>query len=678
MRPCVEYKSLQPKQIRILTLAAGRHGDPLRACLVHAELDPEHNVTPTYEALSYAWGDATDPDQIEIADGSHLSASVLQSEEATAAFAATFDSSHRGMLYIGNNLAAALRQLRLDHKPRFLWADAICINQNDLAERASQVLRMGDIFTQARRVIVWLGPQAANSDLAMAALQWLGEQCDVSEEESNARKNTILLEHDHHASLSDHLVAFPFSADEWRAIADLLARAWFKRLWVVQEIILANKDAIVLTGNKSLGWTRFICAIALIYTNEALPVVTAPDNLSFLSNVRAICMFRSLKVFQGLLYLLQTTCQSQCSDNRDRVYALLGLLPQSLMGKIVPDYEKSVGYAYQSLIISYFEVYKRLDFLSFCESTNEPTWVPDLAALRPEISLHRNIWAAGQSESAVELYEKEKIRVQGIRCDEITEVLGDIPEKCSDFELRSAVVTALKCSLGAEPRLWAQDQLETLSKTLTLGQSFESTKLEYIPTMAQAVLVLKEWAVSDTSTSVNALSKVADKRLINLMRRMLPGCSIYKTATRSFVLGRKGYLPGDLIYAILGCRPLLNLRYRPGFETPSFHVLGPLYHPAFSEGQAVHGELPQGWKLIYDFASATPRFQKADGAPQVGDPRTSQIDLPSGWKEFESSEGILYWRYKDEKNETISWWDPRLTKEELMKKGVQVEDLILA
>ncbi len=38
-----------------------------------------------------------------------------------------------------------------------IWADAVCINQNDLNERSSQVTFMGDIYKSAKGCQIWLG-----------------------------------------------------------------------------------------------------------------------------------------------------------------------------------------------------------------------------------------------------------------------------------------------------------------------------------------------------------------------------------------------------------------------------------------------------------------------------------------------------------------------------------------
>ena len=85
---------------------------------------------PTYEALSYTWGLPIFPEIL---------------------------STHNGALKITENLASALRGLRLQDRVRFLWVDAVCINQDDLAEKGRQVAMMGLIYKSARQVICWLG-----------------------------------------------------------------------------------------------------------------------------------------------------------------------------------------------------------------------------------------------------------------------------------------------------------------------------------------------------------------------------------------------------------------------------------------------------------------------------------------------------------------------------------------
>lgn len=71
---------------------------------------------------------------------------------------------------VAQNLYEALVQLRLPHKPRRVWADAICINQHDIPERNQQVSVMHRTYSQASMVTIWLGRDAGeNLHLAVAA-----------------------------------------------------------------------------------------------------------------------------------------------------------------------------------------------------------------------------------------------------------------------------------------------------------------------------------------------------------------------------------------------------------------------------------------------------------------------------------------------------------------------------
>ncbi|PSN61769.1 HET-domain-containing protein, partial [Corynespora cassiicola Philippines] len=120
-------------RIRVLELHPGEFDDPISVSLTMHLMSDE----PEYEALSYAWG--TDIcDKPILVDGYPLKVNV--------------------------NLDTALRHLRYVHESRFLWIDAICINQHSTTERNHQVQLMGTIYPNARDVLVWLGPAADSSD----------------------------------------------------------------------------------------------------------------------------------------------------------------------------------------------------------------------------------------------------------------------------------------------------------------------------------------------------------------------------------------------------------------------------------------------------------------------------------------------------------------------------------
>lgn len=103
------YEALEsPGSIRLLVLEPGERSDSIELSLKHVTLQED----PVYEAISYAWGDTNDL----------LSISCSEQE-----------------LNITRSLHSALIHIRQPDRPRTLWADAICINQQDLGEKSVQV-----------------------------------------------------------------------------------------------------------------------------------------------------------------------------------------------------------------------------------------------------------------------------------------------------------------------------------------------------------------------------------------------------------------------------------------------------------------------------------------------------------------------------------------------------------
>ena len=72
-----------------------------------------------------------------------------------------------GSFKVRPNLHAALQQLRLRDRPKRLWIDAICINQEDNDEKNAQVSLMADVYSKATSVCVWLGEASSDSTLAL-------------------------------------------------------------------------------------------------------------------------------------------------------------------------------------------------------------------------------------------------------------------------------------------------------------------------------------------------------------------------------------------------------------------------------------------------------------------------------------------------------------------------------
>lgn len=178
-------------EVRFLILLPGEREDPVQGLLFNRRLTKEN--FPSYEALSYAWGSEEYPLDIAIRTTDVQEAMLLLNstdnipssrgyrrskiKEIISSIKSQILPSKLGLsrfdkLSVTQNLGRALPYLRLRDRPRVFWIDAICVNQRDLRERSQQVQRMADLYRMASRVIVWLGEQTNNSELALNTLKW--------------------------------------------------------------------------------------------------------------------------------------------------------------------------------------------------------------------------------------------------------------------------------------------------------------------------------------------------------------------------------------------------------------------------------------------------------------------------------------------------------------------------
>jgi hypothetical protein len=167
-------------EIRVLELGPSSDDGLVRCVLRHVHLSD----APEYEAVSYCWGNPQDTVPIEC----------------------------NGIVIMATrNLYSFLAHLQLETAGCTIWADAVCINQADLAERSSQVRLMGSIYSNAKIVLAWLGEGSPGSDTAMDLMR-LFDGIEVGPLPASKFP--------------------PASAPVWLEVANLLRRDYFRRVWV--------------------------------------------------------------------------------------------------------------------------------------------------------------------------------------------------------------------------------------------------------------------------------------------------------------------------------------------------------------------------------------------------------------------------------------------------------------
>ncbi|KAF5538142.1 heterokaryon incompatibility (het-6OR allele) [Fusarium napiforme] len=240
----------ESNEIRLIKLHPGSGDDPLLAEILHASLDSD--VVGKYEAVSYAWEDGHATNKLE---------------------------TPRGVILITPSLFHALHRFRLREESRMLWADAVCINQSDNAEKASQVALMSDIYASSTCTLVYLGLEADGSEMvgelltnfAMASSSFYSL---YGRQGMEALRLAGLISPSMRMILERYQLPSRLDNPALKALAKLWARPWFRRVWVIQEFVL-SPDVRMFCGEWEASWSVFYVATIEAHMTSSFSVV--PD-----------------------------------------------------------------------------------------------------------------------------------------------------------------------------------------------------------------------------------------------------------------------------------------------------------------------------------------------------------------------------------------------------------------
>jgi len=152
-------------------------------------------------------------------------------------------------------------------------------------------------------------------------------------------------------TIADLELPLDFNADDINAISHTFGRDWFERLWIRQEIILADQQvAIVVCGSCSIPWELFRIAWLLV---RRKPLGSLGKDLD--GRLTSLNGFLYQYPETSLNTLRQDFAHRSCMDPWDRIYAVRELLGRKLQTFIQPDYRKQVANVYRDAVIKYIE-----------------------------------------------------------------------------------------------------------------------------------------------------------------------------------------------------------------------------------------------------------------------------------------------------------------------------------
>jgi hypothetical protein len=361
------YEGVEREQLRLLKLEPGSVEDPIRISLTRVFLFEN----PEYEALSYCWGDP---------------------KRARTIFCSY------GELGIASNLHKALLGLRFPDRPRTLWIDALCINQDNSEEKGLQILMMAKIYSHAKRVVIWLGEDSSDLEgldtFIPKALKLLPKETydnqALSDMTQEMLAEAVALEAKGQESYR-HL--------QWEPFYRMLARPWFDRKWVIQEVAFAREAVVVCGKLAEISWIDLTAVAFRVSQFGILGMKT--DHPEYAERTRRshnTTMMLMMATYRGTATIMDAIVASQyfrCTEPRDHVFALLSLT--NGMSKVQPDYAQTIEETFTAAAISSIVDEKSLNIFNILSSPvlildpnkkplelSLPSWVPNLTALHIE------------------------------------------------------------------------------------------------------------------------------------------------------------------------------------------------------------------------------------------------------------------------------------------------------
>ena len=562
-----------PTAIRLLDILPGQGHDDVRFVLVEVDLD---NGIHDWSALSYTWGPAHFPHTI---------------------------SSATGSLKITENLFGALKQLRNPTQKVRLWADAVCINQNDLKERAQQILLMRRIYAQCHRVLVWLGPGKAIDTWALSFIRTFVDRYAIRifGSMNNPEQRRELLD-----EISD---TEPFSPGNCNALTKFFEWGWFSRAWTFQEIA-SGTNAGVFCGSRYIHYdylSTFATAWHVIGGKIHLLSPEAQKNLGSIIGVCAIKNHVNVKDHPqtSLLELLRSAQSRQATDPRDRIYSLVSLASNTRPLPYPPSYEVSTATLYLDIAEHMISQQNGLDILGFCVFQSgvrdNPSWVPDWSKDVASVDLRANkvpYCATGSHTcNAVLAENRQHLLVRGKPYDRINDLSechmklsgnftggGDWDEYKPILRKQSVVLHDVLRMIASSPRyLFESGRRETFSRAL-VGDRMAEDGARVSDQFLKLVWQFRENVGNflDGDPDIDGLKFIEHEQVESRL--------VYIASGRRFCLTRSGHVgwvpletqKGDIVGLVCGSKVPLILR--PAGDT--YLVVGQSYIHGIMDGEA--------------------------------------------------------------------------------------------
>ncbi|KAF2490669.1 HET-domain-containing protein [Lophium mytilinum] len=353
--PAYSYNPLPTtRSIRLLRL------HPRRSLELHCTLETHtlgHPSIPAYDTISYHWGPSTPTHSI-----------LLHSQHTT---------TH---LLVPTNCFKVLCDRASLFQSRVVWIDFICINQQDAQEKGVQIPLMREIYSRARRTVAWVG-----DSLEAKLADNMVKRMFIDNASTPTRE----------AGMQSLVEANSGKRDkEAEALRDMLKQPYFFRVWMIQEIAVAE-SVDVRYGNAWLDWDMLASVCAVIgdprrgNLAEAMIVFDQGRGRGW-AQVSSLDRFRG-EVQDGrevgLVHLLGEAGAFGATEKQDHVFSLVAISADKGQVDLFKTFGSAPAEVFAHTTRLSLEQDERLCALGFAGIGHErrveglPSWVPDYSCL---------------------------------------------------------------------------------------------------------------------------------------------------------------------------------------------------------------------------------------------------------------------------------------------------------
>jgi hypothetical protein len=410
--------------IRVLSLLPCRVS--LQDKQLHCKLEEVSlESNPVFQALSYTWGENLFPCTLHY--GSHT-------------------------IQITQNLRDALVHFQQPDKELRIWIDAICINQSDTEEKSHQIPLMEEIYRKASNVLIWLGTESEGSKEVMRYLTHIGSK--FLERGGPVLEPKVEQHCEEHGATNKMLWEEVYGDSEMMKKTDVIwTRPWFSRRWIIQEIAFA-RTATVYCGTEKVEWDVLAMAGEVLarlegdgsqYLNRRTgmgrgAVSRGLQNITKVARIRKDIWASEREATAIQIHAcLEDARGFDCRDDKDRIFALLGIFNHRRKTPFAIEYKRSEAEVFEAFARYCIRESNSVDVLSWAgisnhllcgESLKIPSWVPNWRLpFRGPTDMLRGFAAGGKFEATLEFDESNSTLVtRGKLIDRVIAVMPCVGE----------------------------------------------------------------------------------------------------------------------------------------------------------------------------------------------------------------------------------------------------------